>query len=145
MTWPEYQNKLDEYKAGLDNRTLIERVFFFAENAHKNQKRFSGEDYITHPIAVSLKVASLKMDAATISAALLHDAVEDNGATLSEIRRKFGNDIALIVNGITKVDRIKYQGIERAAESMRKMFLATAEDIRVVILKLLDRLHNMET
>ena len=145
MAWPEYQSKLDEYGAGSDDRALIKRAFFFADEAHRNQKRFSGEDYITHPIAVSLKVAALRMDAPTISAALLHDTVEDKGATLKEIRRKFGPDVAFLVGGVTKVDRLKYQGIERAAESMRKMFLATAEDIRVVIIKLLDRMHNMET
>lgn len=145
MIWEEYKEKLDGYKAGLDDRTLIERAFFFAVLAHEGQKRFSGDDYITHPIAVSLKVASFRLDAAAISAALLHDAVEDKGTTLREIRKKFGPDVAFLVSGVTKVDRLKYHGIERAAESMRKMFLATAEDVRVVIIKLLDRLHNMET
>lgn len=145
MQWPEYQSELDDFKAGLDDRALIERAFFFAARAHEGQKRFSGDDYISHPIAISLKVASFHLDAAAISAALLHDTVEDKGATLREIRKKFGPDVAFLVDGVTKVDRLKYQGAQRAAESMRKMFLATAQDIRVVIIKLLDRLHNMET
>jgi GTP pyrophosphokinase len=147
MTWEEYAKKLDEYEAAQDkeSRMLVRQAFEFACAAHEGQERFSGEPYITHPINVSLKIATLKLDATTIVAALLHDTIEDERATLKEIRKKFGDEAAFLVDGMTKVKKIRYRGVERQVESMRKMFLALAEDIRVVIIKLMDRLHNMET
>lgn len=145
MTWSEYKEKLSHHDFSKKDLTYIEDAFFYAEEAHRGQKRHSGEPYILHPIAVSLKVASIGMDALTIAAALLHDTVEDKGTTLKEIRKRFGTDIAFLVDGVTKVDKIKYHGVERTVESMRKMFLAVAEDIRVVVIKLCDRIHNMET
>ena len=123
----------------------IEGAFEYARLAHKSQKRFSGEPYINHVVNVSLDAAALKLDADTISAALLHDTVEDHVATMRDIKKGFGDEVAFLVRGVTKVDKLKYRGVERAAESMRRMFLAVAEDIRVVVLKLLDRLNNMKT
>jgi len=145
MTWEEYEKKLDDCDAHKENRELIKKAFVFAEKAHEGQSRFSGEAYITHPINVSLKVATLGLYAPGIAAALLHDTVEDDKASFYTIRKKFGPEITLLVKGLTKVKKIKYQGVERQVESMRKMFLALAEDIRVVVIKLMDRLHNMET
>ncbi|MBI5742614.1 MAG: bifunctional (p)ppGpp synthetase/guanosine-3',5'-bis(diphosphate) 3'-pyrophosphohydrolase [Candidatus Niyogibacteria bacterium] len=147
MTWEEYAKKLDGYGAAKDGeaRALVRQAFDFASEAHLDQTRFSGEPYITHPLAVSLKIAALQLDATTIAAALLHDTVEDERSSLKAIRKKFGDEVAFLVDGLTKVKKIRYRGVERQVESMRKMFLALAEDIRVVIIKLMDRLHNMET
>lgn len=144
-TWKEYSKKLDKYGAAKDDRALVERAFYFAQQMHDGQKRHSGEPYINHPVNVSLKVASLGLDAKTIAAALLHDTVEESGMTIKNLEKKFGKEVAFLVSGVTKVDRIKYKGIERTVESIRRMFLAVAKDIRVVIIKLMDRLHNMET
>ncbi|MEK7122089.1 MAG: RelA/SpoT family protein [Patescibacteria group bacterium] len=145
MNWEEYEKKLDECGATKNDRAVIKRAFDFAHQAHEGQKRFSGDPYISHPLNVSLKVASLKLSAPAVAAALLHDTVEEEKTTLNAIKKKFGEEIALLVDGLTKVKKIKYRGAERQAESMRKMFLALAQDIRVVIIKLMDRLHNLET
>lgn len=145
MTWQEYEKKLRKngYKDGAIN--IIKPAFLFAEEAHANEKRASGEPYFTHPVAVSLRVAAFHLDPDTIAAALLHDVIENQRIKIEEIKKHFGNEIAFLVEAVTKVDKVKYRGVERAIESLRKMFLATAEDIRVVIIKLMDRLHNMET
>jgi len=145
MQWNEYKKNLEKHGINEENFSDIKKAFEFAEKAHEGQKRFSGDPYISHPINVSLKIAALKIDTQTIIASLLHDTVEDERATLRTIRKKFGEDVAFLVNGLTKVKKIKYRGVERQVESIRKMFLAWAEDIRVVIIKLMDRLHNMET
>ena len=145
MTWQEYEKKLRE--AGYKDEAIstIKPAFEFAGEVHKNEKRESGEPYMTHPIAVSLRIAELHLDPNTISASLLHDVVENQGVKIEEIKKQFGDEIAFLVGAVTKVDKVQYSGAERAVESLRKMFLATAEDIRVVIIKLMDRLHNMET
>lgn len=145
MEWQEYEKKLRELAYKDEAVAIIKKAFLFAAEAHKNERRESGEPYIGHPIAVSLNVAELKLDANTVTAALLHDVIENQGIKMEEIKKEFGKEVAFLVEGVTKVDKIKYRGIERAVESLRKMFLATAEDIRVVIIKLMDRLHNMET
>lgn len=145
MSWNEYAKKLEEYKIDKSDFDFIKKAFDFATEAHEGQIRFSGDPYINHPVEVSLKIAALHLDASTIAAALLHDTVEDQKTTIKTIKKKFGDDVAFLVNGLTKVKKIKYRGIERQVESMRKMFLAFAEDIRVVVIKLMDRMHNMET
>lgn len=145
MEWEEYQEKLLAFGYDTDSIALIKKAFDYASVVHAKEKRMSGDPYIIHPIAVSLKIAKLKLDAQTISAALLHDTIENQGVVIAEIKRLFGDEIAFLVDGVTKVDRVRYHGIERAVESIRKMFLALAEDIRVVIIKLMDRLHNMKT
>lgn len=124
---------------------LIDQAFLFANHAHEGQKRKSGEPYITHPLATALRLLDMRLDTPTIAAALLHDVCEDTKCTSIEIGGEFGKEIAAIVDGVTKLDKIHYQGMERSAESLRKMFLAVAEDIRIVVLKLVDRWHNMET
>jgi GTP diphosphokinase / guanosine-3',5'-bis(diphosphate) 3'-diphosphatase len=130
----------------------IEDAFEFANEAHNTQFRDSGEPYVTHPIAVSEMVADLRLDATTVIASLLHDVQEDCGVSNAEISGRFGADVARIVEGVTKLDQLPWRSPDERfgdadlqAESMRKMFLAMAEDIRVVIIKLADRLHNMRT
>ena len=145
MNWEDYEKKLLELGYKDDDLAIIKPAFEFAEKTHAGEKRASGEPYITHPIAVSLNVANLKIDASAIAAALLHDVVESQGIKIDELKKRFGDEIAFLVGALTKAERVQYRGVERAVESLRKMFLALAEDIRVVIIKLMDRLHNMET
>lgn len=124
---------------------LVKGAYEFAARAHQGQKRKSGEPYIVHPLATALRLAELRLDTHTVAAALLHDVCEDTTYTLTDIRKQFGDEISFLVEGVTKLDKIKYKGTERSAESLRKMFLAIGEDVRIVLLKLVDRLHNMET
>ena len=145
MTWEEYLQNLDATELSSKDKAFLEGVFNFAEKIHENESRLSGESYITHPIAVSLKLLELKLDPASLAAGLLHDAVERDSEALKHIRKNFGEEVAFLVDGVTKVDKVHASGAERVLESVRKMFLAVAEDIRVVIIKLMDRLHNMET
>ncbi len=128
-------------------RQLIAKAFHFAEKAHQGQKRRSGEDYIQHSIATAIILAEMGMGSKTIAAGLLHDVPEDTAITLAELEKEFGSEIAHIVEGITKLGKIKLRGDkeEYFLENLRKMFLAMAADIRVVIIKLADRLHNMRT
>ena len=131
----------DEYN--VDN---IKKVYYFAKEAHEGQKRKSGEDYFIHPIAVSLILAGMKMDEETIMASMLHDVVEDTKYTKEEISEIFGETVALLVDGVTKLTNLRYESKEiQKGENLRKMFLAMAKDIRVVLIKLADRLHNMRT
>lgn len=125
---------------------LIKRAYDYAAKAHEGQYRNSGEPYITHPLAVANILTGLGLDASTIAACLLHDVVEDTEVDLSEMKNQFGEEIALLVDGVTKLSRIEYNSKEeRQIESYRKMFLAMAKDIRVILIKLADRLHNMRT
>ena len=130
-----------------DDISLIEKAYRLAYDAHKDQARKSGEPYIIHPLCVAIILADLEMDKETIAAGLLHDVVEDTIFTTEEIEQEFGSDVALLVDGVTKLGRLQYNGdkIELQAENLRKMFLAMAKDIRVIIIKLADRLHNMRT
>jgi guanosine-3',5'-bis(diphosphate) 3'-pyrophosphohydrolase len=123
---------------------LIERAYDVAAHWHADQKRKSGDPYITHPLAVATILAELGMNTETICAALLHDTVEDTPYTLAELRRKFGEDVAALVDGVTKLERVKY-GDSAEAETVRKMVVAMSRDIRVLVIKLADRLHNMRT
>ncbi|HEU0180632.1 MAG TPA: bifunctional (p)ppGpp synthetase/guanosine-3',5'-bis(diphosphate) 3'-pyrophosphohydrolase [Agromyces mariniharenae] len=123
---------------------LIERAYTVAERAHEGQKRKSGEPYITHPIAVAQILADLGIGPKTVAAALLHDTVEDTAYTLDEVRHDFGDEIAMLVDGVTKLDKVKY-GDSTQAETVRKMIVAMSKDIRVLIIKLADRLHNART
>ncbi len=127
------------------NESLIRNAYEFAKKAHAGQKRRSGDPYITHPLAVAERLAELGLDSKTVAAALLHDVCEDCGISHEQLKEKFGVEINFLVEGVTKVNKLKYQGAEATAENLRKMFLAIAEDIRVVIIKLVDRLHNMKT
>jgi guanosine-3',5'-bis(diphosphate) 3'-pyrophosphohydrolase len=123
---------------------LVERAYTVAERAHEGQKRKSGEPYITHPVAVSQILADLGIGAKTVAAALLHDTVEDTAYTLDQVRADFGDEIAMLVDGVTKLDKVKY-GDSTQAETVRKMIVAMSKDIRVLIIKLADRLHNART
>lgn len=121
-------------------------AYEFAEKAHRGQKRSSGQDYIIHPLAVSYILLELGMDTDTICAALLHDVVEDTPATLDDLKKRFGQDVALLVDGVTKLGKIPTKSKEQQqAENVRKILLAMSQDIRVMIIKLADRLHNMRT
>jgi guanosine-3',5'-bis(diphosphate) 3'-pyrophosphohydrolase len=123
---------------------LIERAYAAAEKAHSGQKRKSGEPYITHPVAVAQILADLGIGSKTIAAALLHDTVEDTDYTLDMVRADFGDEIAMLVDGVTKLDKLKY-GDSAQAETVRKMVVAMSKDIRVLVIKLADRLHNART
>ncbi len=130
-----------------DDISLIEKAYNLASMAHKNQLRKSGEPYIIHPLSVAIILAELQLDKETIVSGILHDVVEDTVITDEELRDQFGNYVALIVDGVTKLEKIRYNGdkLEYQAENLRKMFLAMAKDIRVIMVKLADRLHNMRT
>ena len=124
----------------------IFQAYQFAEKAHRGQIRRTGEHYIFHPIAVANTLAKLQMDKCSIMAALLHDVIEDTPVTKADIEEKFGNDVANLVDGVTKIGQIKFESKEHAeAENFRKMLMAMSEDVRVMIIKLSDRLHNMRT
>ncbi|MBI2448447.1 bifunctional (p)ppGpp synthetase/guanosine-3',5'-bis(diphosphate) 3'-pyrophosphohydrolase [Candidatus Microgenomates bacterium] len=132
-------------KISPEEKMIVEKAFFFAEKAHAGQKRLSGEPYFTHCLATAKSLAKMGLDTETIAAGLLHDVPEDTPHSLEEIKKEFGANIAFLVSGVTKLGQLKYRGQERETESLRKMFLAMAEDIRVVLIKLADRLHNMQT
>ncbi|MDP3955929.1 MAG: RelA/SpoT family protein [bacterium] len=124
---------------------LVKRAYEFAEIAHSNQVRKSGEPYFIHAVATACNLAELGLDAQTITAGLLHDTIEDADISRAEIELNFGETVRFLVDGVTKLGELKYHGDDRRAESLRKLFLAMAQDIRVLIIKLADRLHNIKT
>lgn len=130
-----------------DNVEMIRKAYIFANKAHEGQLRKSGEPYIIHPLWVAIILADLELDKETIIAGILHDVVEDTGITDADVEAEFGGEVALLVDGVTKLGRLNYttDKIEMQAENLRKMFLAMAKDIRVILIKLADRLHNMRT
>jgi len=137
--------KVKTYQPNLDEGWL-ESVYTFAKEAHGSQTRASGDRYISHPLAVATILAEFELDPPTIAASLLHDVVEDTSVSLEEVERRFGSEIAGLVDGLTKLTKIPYQSKEDVqVENLRKMFFAMAKDIRVIIIKLADRLHNMRT
>jgi len=126
--------------------SLVKNAYTFAQESHRDQFRKSGHDYISHPLAVAMRLAEWRLDPATIAAAILHDVAEESPYTKEDIEKKFGSEIAFLVEGVTKLKSLRYtDAAERHAENVRKMVLALAEDIRVILIKLIDRLHNMET
>ncbi len=125
---------------------LIKRAHEFAGSKHADQLRRSGEEFITHPLEVARICAAMRLDSETIAAALLHDTVEDTSASLDQVREEFGSSVAQLVDGVTKLTEITFRSRdERQAENYRKMMVAMASDIRVILIKLADRLHNMRT
>ena len=127
------------------DKKLIAEAFLFAKKAHGEQKRESGEDYIVHPLHTALTLSEMKADAKTVAAGLLHDVLDDTDATKGQLEEKFGKEITFLVEGVSKLGKIKYRGVERHAENLRKMLLAMAQDFRVVLIKLADRYHNLQT
>src|SRR5213593_4784941 len=137
--------EVEAYNPDVD-RDLLRHAFDVSERAHAGQTRRSGEEFIHHPLGVARVCAELHLDEQTIAAALLHDVIEDTGSELEEIRTEFGEEIAQLVEGVTKLTRISFQSREQAeAENYRKMIVAMAQDVRVILIKLADRLHNMRT
>src|SRR4051812_37878192 len=125
---------------------LVNRAFEFSESAHRGQFRKSGEPYITHPLAVASILSQWRLDAQGLAAALLHDVMEDTSVTKNELEKSFGKPVADMVDGVSKLDQIEFTSKEEVqAESFRKMLLAMARDVRVILIKLADRLHNMRT
>jgi GTP diphosphokinase / guanosine-3',5'-bis(diphosphate) 3'-diphosphatase len=148
----KHQDLVDELIAEVEgylpelDRQLITQAFRFAERAHEGQQRRSGEDFIHHPFGVAKVCAELRLDEQTIAAALLHDVVEDTDVELEELRAEFGDEVAQLVDGVTKLTRVHFQSREHAqAENYRKMVVAMAQDVRVILIKLADRLHNLRT
>ncbi|MDX6473024.1 MAG: diphosphokinase / guanosine-3,5-bis(diphosphate) 3-diphosphatase, partial [Gaiellaceae bacterium] len=147
-----HQKLLDEllaevasYTTAVD-RDLVARAFRYAAAAHAGQHRQSGSDFIEHPVGAARICAELRLDEQTIAAALLHDVVEDTETDIDDVRNEFGDEIARLVEGVTKLTRISFQSREQAeAENYRKMIVAMSEDVRVILIKLADRLHNMRT
>ncbi|MFH1363844.1 MAG: RelA/SpoT family protein [Candidatus Omnitrophota bacterium] len=154
------QKQLKQLIEQSKNPKLIEKAFLFAKEAHEGQKRFSGEDYISHPLAVAKILKEMGLDDQAVAAAFLHDVADDTKHTLKEIEKEFGKDIAFLVEGVSKLGKLRYpkesleikspesrikQPIDLKAENLRKMFFAMGEDVRVVLIKLADRLHNMRT
>src|SRR3989344_5269422 len=130
MKLEQFAEKLEMYSA--QDRELISRAFLFAQEAHKEQKRASGEPFFIHPLNVALSLVELNLDAQTIAAALLHDVVEDTPTTENQIKKEFGDDVAFLVAGVTKLEKIFYNPSKKHAENLRKMILAMAKDLRVV-------------
>jgi len=150
MEVAELLSRVSEYLPA-DRVAIIEDAYRFAESAHDGQMRLSGEPYIQHPLHAAYTVAGLQLDAGAVSAALLHDTMEDCGVTPDRMQEQFGPEITRLVEGATKLSKMHWHPAEGRlndslqAENLRKMFLAMAEDVRVVIIKLADRLHNMRT
>ncbi len=143
---PDIQEIFDLMKnPSTKDKGLIEHAYKTAELAHANQKRFTGEPYFTHVYETSKKLAEIGMDSNTISAGFLHDTIEDGHLTEEKVRKEFGEEILFLIKGVTKLGKLKYKGLERHVESLRKLFIATAQDVRVLIIRLADRLHNVMT
>ncbi len=146
VLYDELINRIQKYHPSTDI-SMIQKAYRIANSAHEGQVRKSGEPYIIHPLCVAIILADLEMDKETIVAGLLHDVVEDTVLTTEEIEEQFSKEVALLVDGVTKLGQLSYDAdkVEIQAENLRKMFLAMAKDIRVIIIKLADRLHNMRT
>ena len=145
MNPEQLYDKLKSYSSN-DDLALVVKAYDFASTAHLGQFRISGDPYIHHPLGVAYILAELELDSITIAACLLHDVVEDTQYTLQDIEGEFGEEIALLVDGVTKLSRIEYKSKEELqVENLRKMFFAMAKDIRVILIKLADRLHNLRT
>jgi GTP pyrophosphokinase len=138
---------IDLIKDGItkEEEALIVKAYDFGQKAHEGQKRMSGEPFFIHPFEIAKILASFGMDAQTIAGGLLHDVLEDTKVTEKELEEEFGSEVLFLVNGVTDLGTLKYRGHERHVESMRKFFVAMASDLRVVIIKFADRLHNLRT
>ena len=145
---PNLQDLLKKFKeySPTQDTSLIEKAYHFAQNAHKDQKRESGEPYFSHCCHVANILMDFNLDGDTICAGLLHDTVEDTSITLDDLRKEFNKEIAHMVQGVTKISDLKFSSTdEETVENWRKMLIAVAEDVRVILIKLADRTHNMRT
>ncbi|KKU76069.1 MAG: (P)ppGpp synthetase, partial [Parcubacteria group bacterium GW2011_GWA2_47_64] len=124
---------------------LLRKAYEFAETVHKDHKRYSGEPYFVHLFETAKLIAELGAGVSAISAGLLHDSIEDVSVEQETIRKEFGDDVLMLVDGVTKLGHLRYRGVDRYSESMRRLFIASSKDLRVLIIKLCDRLHNMRT
>ena len=149
-----YRNEDPAYRVFIDTLSYLEpdeialviEAYHFGEDAHQGQTRLSGEPYITHPLAVAGSLTEWRMDAQAIIAALLHDVMEDTAVSKAEISERFGKPVADLVDGLSKLEKIEFQSYQDAqAENFRKMLMAMARDLRIVLIKLADRLHNLQT
>ena len=146
LTIDDLINKFKEYNDNKEDEELIRRAYDYAEKKHFGQKRISGDDYILHPLNVALILTEISADAPCMAAALMHDTIEDSDATKEEIEELFGSEIALLVDGVTKINKINFStDTEASAAYQRKILVGLSEDVRVIIIKLADRLHNMRT
>ena len=145
MTIDELIGKLHTYSPGADAE-LVRRAYQFSAEVHRGQRRLSGEPYLTHPMEVAAIIVDMRLDAASVATGLLHDTVEDTLTTVEQVRSIFGSEIATLVDGVTKISQIDLRSREeKQAENFRKMIVAMARDIRVILIKLADRTHNMRT
>ena len=128
-----------------EDKVLVSRAYEFAKKAHEGQKRYSGEPYVNHLAEVGKMLAEIGMGVNTVVAGILHDTIEDTAVTPEELKAEFGDEVLFLVQGVTKLGSVRYYGSDRHNESLRKLFVATSQDIRVLIIKLIDRLHNMQT
>ncbi len=145
LTFADLERRIREYLPTAD-LSLVDKAYRFSRLAHEGQRRRSGEEFIQHPLNVAMLLAELGLDLTTIAAALLHDVVEDTEVTLEQVRAEFGEEITTLVDGVTKLSRLRFQSrLEEQADNLRKMLLAMVQDIRVILIKLADRLHNMRT
>jgi GTP pyrophosphokinase len=142
-TLPDILAAMNDKSAGSSD--LVSRAYAFSQEAHKDHERFSGDPFFSHPAEVAYSLAQLGMDAPSIAAGLLHDSIEDVDVSEEDIRGQFGEDVLSLVDGVTKLGALRYNGLERHTESLRKLFAATAQDLRVLIIKLMDRRHNAGT
>ena len=144
MTIERLIKKAQEINPEIDTEAII-KAYKFAAEAHKGQTRKSGEPYIEHPLHTAFDLVQIRADLSTIIAGILHDVPEDTNYTIDDIKNNFGEEVATLVDGITKLGKIKYRGIERYRENLKKMFLAISDDIRIIYIKFCDRLHNLKT
>ena len=145
MNLAEFIIQIESFNSNV-NIPLIRKAYEFSDKAHDSQKRSSGEPYVEHCLEVAFILAELHMDSTTIAAGLIHDVVEDTEFTLEDIRREFGDEIAELVDGVTKIGAVHFSSYqEQQVEYFRKMLLSMAKDLRVILIKLADRLHNMRT
>ena len=146
ITIDELVDKFKEYNNNEEDIALIRKAYDYAEKKHFGQKRITGDDYILHPLNVALILTEIAADSQCMAAALLHDTIEDSDSTKEEIERLFGSEVALLVDGVTKINKINFSSdSEASAANQRKILVGLSEDVRVIIIKLADRLHNMRT
>ena len=146
LTYEELEEKIKEYITDEKQLQVIKKAYLFANEKHFGVKRLTGEDYINHPLNVAYILTSMNADYSTLAAALLHDVIEDTNVTKEEIEKLFGSEIALLVDGVTKINKINFETTNAAViANQRKILVGLCEDVRVIFIKLADRLHNMRT